>query len=232
MTNVATKNGSLIVKNGSVAENCNCCASGWYCCADKVCLVQPSSVSISVTAEDFYTQYSATSNFYGAYQSSACFFGSAISGTRTLSPATPSSGYTSAWQSVYGSAPTGCTPSVFRLNLSANSRIAFDFYYTFTGPCFFWASPSVVKSKNEMSCGMPTSGVRNQAYFNEFPLNATSSWQTCTELPFTFVRQYRIESMTPLLAREDFDANYGSSVTAVNQRIGSDAITVSVTLTP
>lgn len=28
---LATKNGSLIVKSGSIAENCNCCASGWYC---------------------------------------------------------------------------------------------------------------------------------------------------------------------------------------------------------
>jgi len=27
---LATKNGSLIVKNGNVAENCNCCG-GWYC---------------------------------------------------------------------------------------------------------------------------------------------------------------------------------------------------------
>lgn len=28
---LATKNGSLIVKSGSIAENCNCCAGGWYC---------------------------------------------------------------------------------------------------------------------------------------------------------------------------------------------------------
>ena len=31
---LATKNGSLIVKSGSIAENCNCCAGGWYCCRD------------------------------------------------------------------------------------------------------------------------------------------------------------------------------------------------------
>lgn len=30
MTNIATKNGSVVVKDGSVAENCNCCV-GWYC---------------------------------------------------------------------------------------------------------------------------------------------------------------------------------------------------------
>ena len=29
---LATKNGSLILKSGSLAENCNCCGSGWYCC--------------------------------------------------------------------------------------------------------------------------------------------------------------------------------------------------------
>jgi hypothetical protein len=30
---IATKNGSIIVKDGKLAENCGCCG-GWYCCAD------------------------------------------------------------------------------------------------------------------------------------------------------------------------------------------------------
>jgi len=28
---IATKSGSLIVKDGKLAENCGCCTSGWYC---------------------------------------------------------------------------------------------------------------------------------------------------------------------------------------------------------
>lgn len=39
MTNIATKNGSIIVKDGSVAEDCNCCG-GWYC-YDNPCDYQP-----------------------------------------------------------------------------------------------------------------------------------------------------------------------------------------------
>ena len=31
MTNLATKNGSLIVKDGKLAESCGCCGDQWYC---------------------------------------------------------------------------------------------------------------------------------------------------------------------------------------------------------
>lgn len=47
---LATKNGSLIIKSGSIAENCRCCASGWYCyvtdggacCEGTTCNIKPS----------------------------------------------------------------------------------------------------------------------------------------------------------------------------------------------
>ena len=225
---LATKNGAIIVKDGKLAENCGCCG-GWYCCADKACLAKPSSVTLSVVAEDFYAQYSATDNFYGAYQSSACFFGSAINGTHTLTAITPSGGYSSAWQKTFSAAPSGCAPSVFTLMMSANSNIAFDFYYTFTGPLFFWASESVVKTKGQMSCGMATTGTE-KAYFRTSPLNATASWSPCTELPFTHVQTRNIEAVAPLIAARNFDSGYSTSVTAVNQRTGSDSVTITVTL--
>jgi len=47
---LATKNGSFIVKSGSIAEDCNCCASGWYCdvsggggacCEGTTCSIKP-----------------------------------------------------------------------------------------------------------------------------------------------------------------------------------------------
>jgi hypothetical protein len=226
---LATKNNSIIIKDGKLAENCGCCG-GWYCCADKACLAKPSSVTLSVVAEDFYAQYSATDNF-GAYQSSACFFGSAINGTHTLTSITPTGGYSSAWQKTFSAAPSGCAPSVFTLMLAADSRIAFDFYYTFTGPLFFFASVSAVKTKGQMSCGMATSSeLEETAYFRTSPLNATASWSPCTELPFTHVQTRNIEAARPLIAARDFDAAYGTSVTAVNQRTGSDSVTITVTL--
>lgn len=212
-----------------LGAECSDCCGGWYCCADKACLAKPSSVTLSVVAEDFYAQYSATDNFYGAYQSSACFFGSAINGTHALTAITPSGGYSSAWQKTFSAAPSGCSPSVFTLMLAANSSIAFDFYYTFTGPLFFWASESVVKTKSQMSCGMATTGTE-QAYFRTSPLNAVASWSPCTELPFTHVQTRNIEAVRPLIASRNFDAGYSTSVTAVNQRTGSDAVTITVTL--
>lgn len=225
---LATRNNAIIVKDGKLAEDCACCG-GWYCCSDKACLAKPSSVTLSVVAEDFYAQYSATDNFYGAYQSSACFFGSAINGTHTLTEITPSGGYLSAWQKTFSAVPVGCAPSVFTLMMSANSSIALDFYYTFTGPLFFWASESVVKSKSQMACGMATTGTE-QAYFRTSPLNATASWSPCTELPFTHVQARSIEAVGPLIAARSFDAAYSTSVTAVNQREGSDAVNITVTL--
>jgi len=50
MTNLATKNGWLIVKDGKVAEDCNCCG-GWYC--DNVCQeVFKHNLTVSVAIEN------------------------------------------------------------------------------------------------------------------------------------------------------------------------------------
>lgn len=50
---LATKNGSVIVKNGSIAENCGCCGD-WYCCASSACATDVlSSVSVTITAQDY-----------------------------------------------------------------------------------------------------------------------------------------------------------------------------------
>jgi hypothetical protein len=192
-----------------------------------VCLAKPSSVTLSIVAEDFYVQHSATDNF-GAYQSSVCFFGSAINGSHTLTSITPSEGYLSAWQKTFSAAPSGCSPSVFTLMLSANSRIAFDFYYAFTGPVFYYASESTVKSKNEMFCGTPTSG-NEQAYFRGTPLNATTNWSACTELPFTHVRQINLNPAF-LIASRSFDEAYGTQSTGINQTAGSGVGSITVTL--
>jgi len=224
---LATKNNAIIIKDGKLAENCNCCGE-WYCCADKACLAKPSSVTLSIVAEDFYVQHSATDNF-GAYQSSVCFFGSAINGTHTLTSITPSGGYSSAWQKTFPAAPSGCPPSVFTLMLSASSRIAFDFYYTFTGPVFYYASQSAVKSKGEMLCGMATSG-DEQAYFRGTPLNAVTSWSACNELPFTHARGINLNANEFLIASRSFDEAYGTSSTAINQIAGSGVGSITVTL--
>ena len=51
---LATKNGSIIVKDGKLAENCGCCG-GWYCCASRSCLADDiTSIKVSITAEDWH----------------------------------------------------------------------------------------------------------------------------------------------------------------------------------
>jgi hypothetical protein len=48
---LATKNGSLIVKDGKIAENCGCCEGGWYCCISEPCSVDEfvQSVTVNIT---------------------------------------------------------------------------------------------------------------------------------------------------------------------------------------
>jgi hypothetical protein len=67
---LATKSGSLIVKDGKVAENCNCCAptAGWYCCASRSCLPDNiNAITVTISAEDWH-EYSAGSatGFHGS----------------------------------------------------------------------------------------------------------------------------------------------------------------------
>lgn len=61
---LAVKNGSIILKDGKLAENCNCCAAGggWYCCEDKIgqCrdrLGDVLKLTATISAQD-YTKHS------------------------------------------------------------------------------------------------------------------------------------------------------------------------------
>jgi hypothetical protein len=54
---LATKNGSLIVKDGKIAENCGCCG-GWYCYGGCGCSDQrPSALSASLSFSMSQTAY-------------------------------------------------------------------------------------------------------------------------------------------------------------------------------
>lgn len=66
---LATKNNAIIVKDGNVAENCNCCASGWWCygesCASAVSLVRM-RITSSIAAQN---DEIATRQISGAFSS-------------------------------------------------------------------------------------------------------------------------------------------------------------------
>jgi hypothetical protein len=82
---LATKNGSIIVKDGLLAENCGCCG-GWYCCADKACVLDGiTSATIQISAANYFrTSYYQISASETGYESAA-FLGNALSGTHSLS---------------------------------------------------------------------------------------------------------------------------------------------------
>lgn len=83
---IATKNGSIIVKDGSVGTDCGCCG-GWYCCPDEACAYEDIvSVTATVSIGELLLQTHQ--------RPGACFLGhiyrsvavNGISNTFTLSP--------------------------------------------------------------------------------------------------------------------------------------------------
>lgn len=98
---LATKNGSLIVKDGKVAENCNCCGD-WYCCFSPACIADSvSSVSVALSAQDYlmWQRFQSNSGFneYASYG----FLGSSYNGTHALTKQANGS----TWTKVFTPAP-------------------------------------------------------------------------------------------------------------------------------
>lgn len=70
MTTIGTKNGSVIVKDGSVAENCNCCTK-WLCMCD--CAAGPGYprfIKVSISNAPLYASqgYTGPNSLNGDYQ--------------------------------------------------------------------------------------------------------------------------------------------------------------------
>ena len=94
MTNLATKNGSLIVKDGKIAQDCGCCG-GWYCYNHQCqCVTSGASsittVDINITGQDWLLHNSYTAGgqqYYGSYLVQF----SRLNGTISLSKTSPSS---------------------------------------------------------------------------------------------------------------------------------------------
>ena len=129
---LATKNGSLIVKSGSLAENCNCCAGGWYCYSCDC-----GKPSVTVTLSNFSAYYTFTSLV--------------INGTYTLShPLTGLSSCCESWEyrnditseTCGGSAGNAfITVAATRtgISVSAQGRTNLEANYPSGGPCVSWA---------------------------------------------------------------------------------------------
>jgi hypothetical protein len=88
MTNIGTKNGSVIVKNGSAAENCNCCG-GWYCYLDdsqtdsQYAMKSLASATVTISSQN-YIKWAKNTWFYGTEYTSEGFAGAQYNGTYSL----------------------------------------------------------------------------------------------------------------------------------------------------
>jgi hypothetical protein len=230
MTDIATKGGAVIFKDGAAAENCNCCG-GWVCCVDKCNLAEPSSVTVTIVAEDFYTQYGMTDNF-GLFESSVCVFGSAINGTHSLTRTTTKRLFRSSWKKVFTATPPGCTPTELELNLSYDSRFVVDFELIYFVPAFYYAHPTNTITKEQMSCGIAPTPPFEKAYQQNQPGGSAATWPLCAELPYTLLHETGGSNDVFRLryARRGGDTAYGAGVLAARQVVGSDKISITVAL--
>lgn len=233
---IATKNGSVIVKDGSVGTDCGCCG-GWYCCAEKACLAASvSSVVVDVSATDYLAQYEMVDNLIGPgtpYKSSAGFLGSLIAGTRTLSQTSPGT-----WETTYSGFPTGCESTKLTIAIGEggyNINFPFDVMY--------YHSQTAFKSLQDMTCGASGSFCSTKGgifHTVGWPvcvgivntLTHSAEWESHRALVDAQIAQYgaSANSYSMLAANRECDEKYGASITSVVQRSGSPVISIVVTI--
>lgn len=243
---LATKSGSLIVKDGQIAENCDCCGD-WYCCASLSCVpLDVSSVSVSITAEDYFAKYDMLDNLVTAnspYKSSAGFLGSLFSGTRQLTRvASTQSPAMSRWETTYSGFPAGCGTQTLSVTLNANSSIYPNVMTILPFPVMYFHSETQFRSLQELTCSGPGS------YTVGYGLYEFHSWPLCTEfpqsLPYSRVWEASKSLVDQQLAQFGSSANsngmlaanrssgekYGSAITSVVSRTGQQNVSVVITL--
>lgn len=161
---LATKNGSLVVKNGSVAQDCNCCSPvGWYCCESPECAIQRlSSVSVELSAVGYMLQrhyhWQCVSyvgeSVYREYYLSAGFDGPSLTGVHFLQK--QSSG---AWSTSISS-PGGCKTKV-TLTPSGSTSLLLNIEVPM--PAWQITDQESYRSLSQLSCGDSVSGAWQSA---------------------------------------------------------------------
>ena len=152
MTNLATKNGSLIVKDGKLAEDCVCCGE-WYCCFSPACVADSlSSVSVAISAQDYLIwQHGYTSGSSGITNTylSYGFLGSLYNGTHSLTK--QSDGNT--WKKTFQPTPhSTCLGDLSLVTSSTGWSLVFRYSILAYGDF----SNSVYKTLSQMECrGFP-----------------------------------------------------------------------------
>lgn len=156
---IATKNGSIIVKDGSIAENCGCCETGWYCCNSLCRQDMVQSVSVTLTMSDYLVW---TKERYGQgplylHASIGCL-GSAYAGTHTLERHSGAAGSGGAvtWRKVFPDVPnSSCKANIEFVMYSSYWQLVFSFPILAYG-IYAEESAGQYKELGEMECyGLP-----------------------------------------------------------------------------
>jgi hypothetical protein len=150
---LATKNGSLIVKDGKIAENCGCCG-GWYCCPAEACMNELiNSVSVTIGASDYLKQAFQSLGFCSPVRreySSVGFLGSSLAGTFSLNKQNNGT-----WSHTFATSAGGtCQASI---SLSFPSPTSWTLVLSYSVVSFVLtgtdATTPVYKELSEMTCG-------------------------------------------------------------------------------
>jgi hypothetical protein len=134
---LATKNGSLIVKDGKIAENCGCCGD-WFCYSPPIYCnafrcVLPNTLSLSLSASHsgvFFQTFSVNTTFGTTYRN-VKFSSPSFSASVTLTKESVSSPCNYIYNQGGGLLPVDASKPMFRVSLG--------------GP-WFWLSSSACAS--------------------------------------------------------------------------------------
>jgi hypothetical protein len=160
---LATKNGSLIVKDGKLAENCGCCG-GWYCCNFGNACAAADTVSVTIamqcngdmsgTERRFYS-WGTSSILYGgatgpgyyAYRQ-AIVPSSAFAGTHQLSRETqdPLNAGLARFSKSATDAAGGVTAISVEIGVSSGGGGAVVFRLAY--PVYYWSYNTISDSKD------------------------------------------------------------------------------------
>jgi hypothetical protein len=234
---LATKDGSLIVKDGKLAENCGCCG-GWYCyneCAEFMCVDAPTA-SVSLSATDFLVntiyKYTPENMYVGLptywEKETQYFKGSEINGTHVLQKRSDlSSGTQGVWDSsatFWSSCPAGGTSQVARRNIRLTMSSGPFVYWQLSVPVvsFAWytsdrfssmPSQTGFKTASDFSCASLCSGCFAVGRQSELfaSCNATTGAVSLVRNGFEPVASYPVEFPVGFPA-QGMSSDYGRSL--------------------
>lgn len=177
MTNIATKDGAVVVKDGSIGTDCACCGSGWYCytpsCGECPCnyaAALPSTLSASLSFDISGPLYGAVlGNFSNAFVSTTKLSPSQAASINGVYVLTKSSSSLAQCIYEYRAAGVMGIETFIRIHVGYGGRLGYSYQPLSAGAGYFPCPPDQLSlSLIFFKFGVPVS-VREDGYTG--PLN-------------------------------------------------------------